>query len=152
MNAETTMVRGHLLALFCKNKPPCKDADCICAALERTYLAWLRTSIKFAHFGILVTQLFRLPRDLLPSSPIVSEFYRLGKPLGYVSISIALVVILVGGFRCWQQQQYMVSGKIRSCGWEVWIVLLLTLGVSLSHLHCCQILLRLALTNRAMLI
>lgn len=118
--------RGHEMLLIAR-----------VAALERTYLAWLRTSIKFAHFGILVTQLFRLPRALLPSSPIVSEFYRLGKPLGYVSTSIALVVILVGGFRCWQQQQYMISGQIRSCGWEVWLVLLLTLGVSLSHLHYC---------------
>ena len=102
------------------------------AALERTYLAWMRTSIKFAHFGVLVAQLFRLPHALLPSSPLVSEFYRLGKPLGLGSIAIAIVVILVGGFRCWQQQQYMISGRIRSCGWELWVIVLCTIGVSFT--------------------
>lgn len=103
-------------------------------ALERTYLAWVRTSVKFAHFGVIVTQLFRLPKEALPSSPLVSEFYRLGRPLGLVSISLAVIVILVGGFRCWQQQQYMTSGKVLSCGREIWTVVLLTLGVS-CHFH-----------------
>lgn len=100
-------------------------------AIERTYLAWVRTSVKFAHFGVLVAQLFRLPQHLLPSSgAMMSDFYRLGKPLGLVSIAIALVVVLVGGFRCWQQQQYVVRGKVRSCGWEIWTVVMSTVGVS----------------------
>ncbi|KAF2478500.1 hypothetical protein BDY17DRAFT_258827 [Neohortaea acidophila] len=107
-------------------------------ALERTYLAWLRTSTKFAHLGVLVTQLFRLPRDLFPSSPLVSEFYRLGKRLGLVSNSIALFVIMVGGFRCWKQQHYIVNGHVRSSGWEIWIIVLATLSVSPHYRHCPQ--------------
>ncbi|KAF2725809.1 hypothetical protein K431DRAFT_280528 [Polychaeton citri CBS 116435] len=35
-------------------------------ALERTYLAWLRTSLSFASIGIAVTQLFRLNTSLEP--------------------------------------------------------------------------------------
>lgn len=100
------------------------------AALERTFLAWLRTSIKFAHMGVIVAQLFRLPQALLPSSPAVSGFFRLGKPLGLASITIALLVVLVGGLRCWQQQRSIISGKILSCGWEMWIIVLSTLAVS----------------------
>lgn len=102
-------------------------------ALERTFLAWIRTSVKFAHFGVVVTQLFRLPKAIFPSSPAISQFYRLGKPLGLVSISFAVLFTAIAGFRCWQQQRYLIDGKIRSCGWEIWSVILLTVGVSRCH-------------------
>lgn len=38
-------------------------------ALERTFLAWLRTSLAFASIGIAVTQLFRLNTSLNSSKP-----------------------------------------------------------------------------------
>lgn len=92
-------------------------------ALERTYLAWLRSSTAFAHFGVVVTQLFRLSKDQFP------QIARLGKPLGLISILLAILVICVGAFRCWQQQRLVSNGKIQSCGWDVWIMILLVLGV-----------------------
>jgi uncharacterized membrane protein YidH (DUF202 family) len=52
-------------------------------ALERTFLAWLRTSLAFASIGIAVTQLFRLntsiqsrsvsSREMLPFSPLMGH-------------------------------------------------------------------------------
>ena len=93
-------------------------------ALERTYLAWLRSSTALAHFGVVVTQLFRLSET---QSPHVA---RLGKPLGLVSISLAILVISVGGFRCWQQQRLILNGKVRSGGWDMCMLTLLLLGVS----------------------
>lgn len=49
-------------------------------ALERTFLAWLRTSLAFASIGIAVTQLFRLnstirnrQQSMLPLSPLVGQ-------------------------------------------------------------------------------
>lgn len=48
-------------------------------ALERTFLAWLRTSLAFASIGIAITQLFRLnssikqsKRSLVPLSPLLA--------------------------------------------------------------------------------
>merc|ERR1712080_585743 len=47
-------------------------------ALERTFLAWLRTSLALASIGIAVTQLFRLPSGTAtvpqtPSSAVVDS-------------------------------------------------------------------------------
>ncbi|KAI9835087.1 MAG: hypothetical protein M1819_002639 [Sarea resinae] len=42
-------------------------------ALERTFLAWLRTSLSFASIGIAITQLFRLNTTLPSSSPSSSS-------------------------------------------------------------------------------
>jgi len=93
-------------------------------ALERTYLAWLRSSTALAHFGVVVTQLFRLSKTQSP------HIARLGKPLGLVSISLAILVISVGGLRSWQQQRLILNGKVRSGGWDICMLILLLLGVS----------------------
>ena len=78
---------------------------------ERTFLAWLRTSLAFASIGIAITQLFRLnttinERDgLVPANP--DGTYRLrqvGKPLGATFLAIAIVVLLVGGRRYFESQ------------------------------------------------
>jgi uncharacterized membrane protein YidH (DUF202 family) len=45
-------------------------------ALERTFLAWLRTSLAFASIGIAVTQLFRLNTSIASKSQQMSHEYR----------------------------------------------------------------------------
>jgi uncharacterized membrane protein YidH (DUF202 family) len=45
-------------------------------ALERTFLAWLRTSLAFASIGIAVTQLFRLNTSIASKSQQMSQEYR----------------------------------------------------------------------------
>jgi len=96
-------------------------------ALERTFLAYLRTASHFAHFGVAAAQLFRLKGAIDPSE--VSPYFHLGKPLGAVSQFIALLITFVGGFRCWEQQQRLIHGRIRSAGWEMLCIVLGTLAV-----------------------
>ncbi|KAK9565919.1 hypothetical protein V6Z77_002823 [Aspergillus fumigatus] len=104
-------------------------------ALERTFLAWLRTSLAFASIGIAVTQLFRLNATNAPSSDVSSQqfpsllsppFYdsatiqitsesqrlrNIGKPLGTTFIGIALMILLIGFHRYFESQYWIIRGK-----------------------------------------
>jgi uncharacterized membrane protein YidH (DUF202 family) len=51
-------------------------------ALERTFLAWLRTSLAFASIGIAVTQLFRLNTSIASKSQRMRQEYRLRRQTG----------------------------------------------------------------------
>ncbi|RHZ59605.1 uncharacterized protein CDV56_108424 [Aspergillus thermomutatus] len=104
-------------------------------ALERTFLAWLRTSLAFASIGIAVTQLFRLNASSVRSSDVSSQafpsllsppFYdpatiritsesqrlrSIGKPLGTTFIGIALLILLIGFHRYFESQYWIIRGK-----------------------------------------
>ena len=77
---------------------------------ERTFLAWLRTSLAFASIGVAITQLFRLNTTLEQRegrSPVDDKNVRLrqvGKPLGATFLVISIVVLLVGGRRYFESQ------------------------------------------------
>lgn len=78
---------------------------------ERTFLAWLRTSLAFASIGIAVTQLFRLNTTIserkgyTPTNPDNTYHLRqVGKPLGATFLGIAVLVLLVGGRRYFESQ------------------------------------------------
>ncbi|RMZ70696.1 hypothetical protein GMOD_00000827 [Pyrenophora seminiperda CCB06] len=94
-------------------------------ALERTFLAWLRTSLSFASIGIAITQLFRLNTSLsnAPSSSnnnhsttaatssAQAKLRHLGKPLGATFIGISIVMLLIGFHRYFEAQHYVIRGK-----------------------------------------
>lgn len=107
-------------------------------ALERTFLAWMRTSLAFASIGIAVTQLFRLntatattdsnnlhssailPPLISPSmydvatAPSSQDSARLrsvGKPLGSTFIGVAILILIVGFHRYFESQYWIVRGK-----------------------------------------
>ncbi|PLN78121.1 hypothetical protein BDW42DRAFT_187598 [Aspergillus taichungensis] len=108
-------------------------------ALERTFLAWLRTSLAFASIGIAVTQLFRLntsqgstsaqasaplhaglspllsPQLHDPSSFRVAskseQLRSIGKPLGTTFIGVAIVILMVGFHRYFESQYWIIRGK-----------------------------------------
>ncbi|KAL5119829.1 hypothetical protein ACEQ8H_002190 [Pleosporales sp. CAS-2024a] len=105
-------------------------------ALERTFLAWLRTSLSFASIGIAITQLFRLNTSLADphrqqpttmttttttmTAPSESEsaaknaqakLRHLGKPLGATFIGISIVMLLIGFHRYFEAQHYVIRGK-----------------------------------------
>lgn len=78
---------------------------------ERTFLAWLRTSLAFASIGIAITQLFRLNTTIQeregkrPSdSDSAIHLRQLGKPLGATFLGVAMVVLVVGGRRYFESQ------------------------------------------------
>ncbi|KAL6708565.1 hypothetical protein ACN47E_002546 [Coniothyrium glycines] len=102
-------------------------------ALERTFLAWLRTSLSFASIGIAITQLFRLNTSIAPSNPSSSsssssssstvdtaqqssssphaKLRHLGKPLGATFIAISIVMLFIGFHRYFEAQHYVIRGK-----------------------------------------
>ncbi|KAG7770456.1 hypothetical protein KL931_002220 [Ogataea haglerorum] len=61
-------------------------------ASERTFLAWLRTSLTFASLGVYVTQLLAMGAAKSPGSSTT----RLGKALGLCFIVMAMVSVLIG--------------------------------------------------------
>jgi len=103
---------------------------------ERTFLAWMRTSLAFASIGIAVTQLFRLnnagasthtntihsldtPPSIHPhysyastsSSQDTSRLRSMGKPLGSTFIGVAMLILIVGFHRYFESQYWIVRGK-----------------------------------------
>ncbi|KAK5695416.1 hypothetical protein LTR97_008923 [Elasticomyces elasticus] len=105
-------------------------------ALERTFLAWLRTSLSFASIGIAVTQLFRLNTSLnsqlerravsleeessLLQQPFTSyaesaaathRLRHVGKPLGATFLGISILILLIGFHRYFESQHYVIRGK-----------------------------------------
>ncbi|OBT74918.1 hypothetical protein VF21_06047 [Pseudogymnoascus sp. 05NY08] len=87
-------------------------------ALERTFLAWLRTSLAFASIGIAITQLFRLNTTISAPAGTTPEpgasaihFRSLGKPLGAAFLGISIVVLLIGFHRYFEAQYWVTKGK-----------------------------------------
>ncbi|KAK0254453.1 hypothetical protein LTR91_002805 [Friedmanniomyces endolithicus] len=128
-------------------------------ALERTFLAWLRTSLSFASIGIAVTQLFRLNTSLSSgsgaaqqlassNSPSLSQqpieasaspaaTYRLrqvGKPLGATFLGISILVLLIGFHRYFESQHYVVRGKFPASRGSIVLVSLVTCALIVTSL------------------
>lgn len=100
---------------------------------ERTFLAWLRTSLSFASIGIAVTQLFRLNTtmgNINPDHPAVNHLQKVGKPLGGTFIAIAIVILFVGFHRYFEGQHYIIRGKFPASRGSIIMVALLALGLS----------------------
>ncbi|KOS45185.1 hypothetical protein ACN38_g3935 [Penicillium nordicum] len=101
-------------------------------ALERTFLAYIRTSTMIAMQGVFVAQLFRLQR---PSQTVDRlSFYEVGIPLSVACHFVAVIVALIGAFRFWRQQNAIVRGKVYAGGWELNSVGILSFGVILASL------------------
>ncbi|KAG9290395.1 hypothetical protein G9A89_007126 [Geosiphon pyriformis] len=75
-------------------------------ANERTFLAWLRTSLSFISIGVAITQLFRL--NITTRSPIEEK---VGKPLGVVFILLGIIFLSFGFVRYFHSQHTLTTGK-----------------------------------------
>lgn len=103
-------------------------------ALERTFLAWLRTSLTLVSIGIAIAQLFRLPELLLgqggtsqrlfpwasmsvEGTPLsggsikVRTMQRLGSPIGILFVGFGILVLLCGTIRFFHTQYSMIRGR-----------------------------------------
>ncbi|GAC73729.1 D-3-phosphoglycerate dehydrogenase [Moesziomyces antarcticus T-34] len=108
-------------------------------ASERTFLAWLRTSLSLVSIGIAVTQLFQLPSlvgtpdahdgagyldfestllgqdAVLPPHILLSQrlasIAKLGKPLGGSFILLGVIALGLGCYRYFAVQATLVRGK-----------------------------------------
>jgi uncharacterized membrane protein YidH (DUF202 family) len=98
-------------------------------ALERTYLAYVRTASAFAQVGVAVAQLFRL--NTANSGEILPSSLKIGNVMGAATEGIAIVVMLTGSIYFLKQQHALVKGGIISRGWD--IVLLAALAFAVSN-------------------
>ncbi|KAJ5143214.1 uncharacterized protein N7515_002001 [Penicillium bovifimosum] len=89
-------------------------------ALERTFLAYIRTSTMIAMQGVLVAQLFRLQAPKNKVNHL--SFNEVGVPLSVACHCVAVVVALVGASRFWRQQSAISRGKVHAGGWELNLV------------------------------
>ncbi|OCK76164.1 hypothetical protein K432DRAFT_419384 [Lepidopterella palustris CBS 459.81] len=110
-------------------------------ALERTFLAWLRTSLSFASIGIAITQLFRLnttiaaeqPSNFSSTSP-QARLRHIGKPLGATFIAVAIFILFIGFHRYFESQHYVIRGKFPASRSSILIVSLSAGGLIISSL------------------
>lgn len=110
-------------------------------ALERTFLAYMRTAATFSIQGVLVAQLFRLQSSKSsgapggPSSRL--KFASVAVPLSVAYQTCAILVALLGAYRFWRQQNAIARGKVLSGGWEIHGIGFMTFVVScfFSTLH-----------------
>lgn len=101
-------------------------------ALERTFLAWLRTSLAFASIGIAITQLFRLNVSI-PNEDR-DAIRELGKPLGGVFLGISILVLLLGYQRYLHSQQWIMKGKFPASRGTVVLVSLISFSLMVVSL------------------
>jgi uncharacterized membrane protein YidH (DUF202 family) len=86
-------------------------------ALERTFLAYIRTSLVITQQGVLIAQLFRLQGAEALADRL--GFQQVGIPLSVTCHSVAIVVALIGAYRFWRQQNAIARGMIHAGGWEL---------------------------------
>ncbi|RHZ89936.1 hypothetical protein Glove_9g281 [Diversispora epigaea] len=91
-------------------------------ANERTFLAWLRTSLSFISIGVAITQLFRLT-----SIDKSHGGDKLGKPLGISFIILGSVFLTFGIYRYFHSQYLMTCGQFPASRGSVIIGTILTM-------------------------
>lgn len=99
-------------------------------ALERTYLAYIRTSVAFALLGVLIAQLFSLQHSHIHHPQF--GFYKVGLPLSCICHGFAIVIALAGSCRFMRQQQAFARGKVHASGWELMMIGGLTTAVVIT--------------------
>ncbi|KAI9254192.1 hypothetical protein EDC94DRAFT_246960 [Helicostylum pulchrum] len=79
-------------------------------ANERTYLAWLRTSLSTISVGIGITQLFRLERTMTHNPPSKQMSLLDGQMIGLLFIFISMVFLVFAFIRYFHAQAAMIKG------------------------------------------
>ncbi|OAF98867.1 uncharacterized protein CC84DRAFT_1105555, partial [Paraphaeosphaeria sporulosa] len=116
-------------------------------ALERTFLAWLRTSLSLASIGVAITQLFRLncslefdtskkPTNATADSRTHSQYEmrRLGKSLGTAFIGVSILMLFVGFHRYFEAQHYVIQGKFPASRGSIIVGSALVVGLIVGSL------------------
>lgn len=106
-------------------------------AIERTFLAWLRTSLSFASIGIAVTQLFRLNTSLdggIDATKNMDTLRQMGKPLGTTFLGISILTLFLGYRRYFQSQHWVMQGKFPASRGTVTIVAFVAFAIMVASL------------------
>ncbi|KAG9248828.1 hypothetical protein BJ878DRAFT_265107 [Calycina marina] len=104
-------------------------------ALERTFLAWVRTSLAFASIGIAITQLFRLNTTTAANgSDPYADLRQMGKPLGTTFLGISILMLGVGFHRYFEAQHWIIRGKFPASRGGVALVAAITAALVVASL------------------
>lgn len=113
-------------------------------ANERTFLAWLRTSLSFITIGVGVTQLFRIEdksaNAILDGSHILfntkADFsiHKFGKPLGGTFIALGISTLLFGLFRFFQVQSMLTKNYYPASRLSIFLLICIILAIILITL------------------
>lgn len=89
----------------------------VIAALERTFLGHIRTSLALAFVSVIISQSYTLS----PTLPTPDKFgiLRAGKSLSSLFIMWAMVVALVGAVRTFRIQSLLLQGRTVAGGWDL---------------------------------
>ncbi|KAK0200594.1 hypothetical protein DFS33DRAFT_1508906 [Desarmillaria ectypa] len=80
-------------------------------ASERTFLAYVRTSLVLASIGVALVQLFSIAINTVSFSPTSAIMQGYAKPLGATSVLLALGILAVGASRYFSIQVALTEGK-----------------------------------------
>ncbi|ODV92719.1 hypothetical protein CANCADRAFT_15638, partial [Tortispora caseinolytica NRRL Y-17796] len=97
-------------------------------ANERTFLAWLRTSMAFASIGVAVIQLFLIVGE---DRPLIA---RSGAPLGSCLVAVGTLVLLIGSYRYFECQNRLLDGVFPAARGPVLFVTLASLSAIIAAL------------------
>jgi uncharacterized membrane protein YidH (DUF202 family) len=100
---------------------------------ERTFLAWLRTSLAFASIGIAITQLFRLNTSLQGSGGN-ETLKHLGRPLGTTFLGISILILFLGYNRYLEGQYWVMKGKFPASRGTIMLVAFVAFAVTVASL------------------
>ncbi|RPB24279.1 hypothetical protein L211DRAFT_771916, partial [Terfezia boudieri ATCC MYA-4762] len=107
-------------------------------ALERTFLAWLRTSLAFASIGIAVTQLFRHEPLLVSDRKMIgadnTELTHMGKSLGATFVGISIIILALGAQRYYESQGWLLKGKFPASRGSIFATALIALLLIIASL------------------
>lgn len=100
------------------------------AALERTYLAYIRTSNVIASFGMFTIQLFILQLRRNRANPTARALLTAGKALTVIDVALAIMTVVVGTWRYFVMQRMLQRKRVLSRGPEILVLGGTTLVVS----------------------
>ncbi|KAI8363017.1 hypothetical protein B0O80DRAFT_432504 [Mortierella sp. GBAus27b] len=103
-------------------------------ANERTYLAWLRSSLSLITVGVAITQLFRLQSTSSPtnSHPSLDKVTELGRPLGGSFIALGILFLWLGTSRYFHSQNVLSYGQFPASRGSVIIATVTVMAVLMA--------------------
>ncbi|KAJ2784476.1 hypothetical protein H4R18_001098 [Coemansia javaensis] len=78
-------------------------------ANERTYLAWVRTSLSLVTVGVAIRQLYRVSVDLGQDGQDRDPLA--GRVLGFAFVALGMAFVFVGLYRYFRSQLLMTQGR-----------------------------------------
>ena len=70
--------------------------------------------------SVIIAQLFRLEHAQNPNKTF--GYFVLSIPLACVCTGAAIIVLLLGAYRFWRQQNAILRGKVHAGGWDMNVI------------------------------